>query len=177
MTTQSEIYALAERLGQILLSRNVRCTVAESCTGGGLAVAITDVPGSSQWFDRGFVTYSNESKQQMLGVPAQMIASQGAVSEAVVRAMAEGALSASAANLSVAISGIAGPDGGTLEKPVGTVWVAWFGDVQPTQAKCYLLSGDRLTIRQQAVKIALKGLIQIITKGFPLCHKMDSLRL
>lgn len=162
MTSRSEIYALANKLGQLLLSHNQRCTVAESCTGGGLAAAITDITGSSQWFDRGFVTYSNESKQQMLGVPAKILLSQGAVSEAVVRAMAEGALAASTANLSVAISGIAGPDGGSLEKPVGTVWFAWARDAHPTQAQRYMLAGDRLTIRQQAVQIALEGLIQAI---------------
>ena len=129
-------YSRANQLGKILLKRHLQCVVAESCTGGGVAAAVTDIPGSSQWFDRGFVTYSNASKQQMLGVPESMIASEGAVSEAVVRAMAEGALAASAAHVSVAISGIAGPDGGTLEKPVGTVWFAWASTLQPTHAQC-----------------------------------------
>ncbi len=164
MTVQAEIHLLAEKLAQVLLSRNLRCTVAESCTGGGLAAAITDIPGSSQWFDRGFVTYSNQAKQQMLGVPEQMLASEGAVSEAVVRAMAEGALAASDANVSVAISGIAGPDGGSLEKPVGTVWLAWAADKQPTHAQGYLFMGDRMAVRQQAVRIALKGLISKLRK-------------
>ena len=162
MTSQSEIYALANTLGQLLRTLNLRLVVAESCTGGGLAAAITDIPGSSQWFECGFVTYSNESKQQMLGVPASMIVSEGAVSESVVRAMAEGALAASLGNVSVAISGVAGPDGGTPGKPVGTVWLAWARDLQPTQTQRYLFSGDRLAIRQQAVIVALRGLIQQI---------------
>ena len=166
MTIQSTLHALANQLGQVLLSRNLRCAVAESCTGGSLAAAITDIPGSSQWFDRGFVTYSNESKQQMLGVPEAMIASQGAVSEAVVRAMAEGTLAASLADVSVGISGIAGPDGGSLDKPVGTVWIAWAGCSQPTHAQCYLFMGDRLAVRQQAVQIALEGLIQQVAQQF-----------
>lgn len=154
-------YMLASKLGERLSSKNLRCVVAESCTGGSLAAAITDIPGSSQWFDRGFITYSNASKQQMLSVPERMIASEGAVSEAVVRAMAEGARAASAANISVAISGVAGPDGGSPEKPVGTVWFAWASDVSPTQTQCYLLIGDRLEIRRQAVNIALEGLLKI----------------
>ena len=160
MSTQLTIHALAKKLGQVLLSQNLRCTVAESCTGGSLAAAITDIPGSSQWFDRGFVTYTNKSKQQMLGVPQQMLASQGAVSEAVVRGMAEGALLVSEANISVAISGIAGPDGGNLEKPVGTVWLAWASRTRSTDAQCYSFVGNRLSIRQQAVQAALEGLIQ-----------------
>lgn len=154
--------ALASKLGDLLLARQLRCTVAESCTGGSLSAAITDISGSSQWFDRGFVTYSNISKQQMLGVSSCVLASDGAVSEAVVRAMAEGALAASTANLGVAVSGIAGPDGGSPEKPVGTVWFAWASESSPTQTQRYLLVGDRLAIRQQAVNIALEGLIQAV---------------
>lgn len=162
MKIQSEIYSLASKLGSILLHRKLRVAVAESCTGGGLAAAITDIPGSSQWFDRGFVTYSNESKQQMLGVPACLIELQGAVSEAVVRAMAEGVLAASRAHVSVAISGIAGPDGGSVEKPVGTVWIAWAHASQLIHAQRYLFTGDRLAVRQQAVQTALDGLIYAI---------------
>lgn len=163
MTNSAVIHKQSIKLGQILQRHHLRCAVAESCTGGGLAAAITDIPGSSQWFDRGFITYSNQAKQQMLGVPEQIIASHGAVSEAVVRAMAEGALTASDANISVAISGVAGPDGGSIEKPVGTVWFAWADDLLTTQAQCYLCTGDRLAIRQQAVHIALEGLIQRLT--------------
>lgn len=150
---------LAHQLGALLLSRQWRCTVAESCTGGLLAAAITDLAGCSQWFDRGFITYSNQAKQQMLGVAWEIIASQGAVSEATARAMAEGALTASDAHLSVAITGIAGPDGGTADKPVGTVWFAWARHSYPTEARCHHFTGNRATIRQQAVCVALEGCI------------------
>ncbi|HBI21471.1 MAG TPA: damage-inducible protein CinA [Legionella sp.] len=159
MSNQAATHALAKKLGHVLLRQNLRCTAAESCTGGGLAAAITDIPGSSQWFDRGFVTYSNASKQQMLAVPKQILASHGAVSEAVVRAMAEGALLASEADISVAISGIAGPDGGCLEKPVGTVWLAFACRTCQTRAHCYSFVGDRASIREQAVKVAMDGLM------------------
>ena len=160
MLKKIETYQLAEMLGYLLLKRKLRCVVAESCTGGSLAAAITDVPGSSQWFDRGFVTYSNEAKMEVLAVPDDVIATQGAVSEAAVRAMAQGAIASSDAQVSVAISGIAGPGGGSSEKPVGTVWIAWAGDLQPTYAQCYFFQGDRAAIRQQAVQVALEGLIQ-----------------
>ena len=161
LSNYSVNYMLAEKLGAILLSRNLKCAVAESCTGGSLAAAITDIPGSSQWFDRGFVTYSNESKQQMLGVSADLIASDGAVSEAVVRAMAEGAIKTSSASISVAISGVAGPDGGSLEKPVGSVWIAWADALHATQAQYYWFAGDRQAVGQQAITVALKNLIQL----------------
>ena len=154
-----EQFMLSMALGQCLLKNHLQCVTAESCTGGAVAAAITDTPGSSQWFDRGFVTYSNAAKQGMLGVSESILASQGAVSEAVVRAMAEGALARCSAHISVAISGIAGPDGGSLEKPVGMVWFAWATQLHSTRVQCSLLGGDRLAVRQQAVDIALKGLI------------------
>ena len=154
------IYQLADKLGSILLKQNLRCAVAESCTGGSLAAAITDIPGSSQWFERGFVTYSNEAKMEMLAVPAVVITSQGAVSEATARAMAEGAIAKSHAEVGLSITGIAGPGGGSIEKPVGTVWIAWADHLMPTRAQCYLFKGDRATIRQQSVQVALEGLIQ-----------------
>ena len=153
-------YKIAEKLGNILLAHKLYCTVAESCTGGGLAAAITDIPGSSQWFERGFITYTNEAKMEMLSVPENIIASQGAVSEATVRSMAEGAIQYSHADVRVAISGIAGPGGGSLEKPVGTVWIAWAGNARPISAHCYLFVGDRIAIREQAVLVALEGLIK-----------------
>lgn len=162
MSNSSLSYSLANQLGQLLLRHHLRCVAAESCTGGLVAAAITDIAGSSQWFDRGFVTYSNEAKQQMLGVPATMITKHGAVSEFVVQAMAEGALVESNGHLSVAISGIAGPGGGSLEKPVGTVWFAWASHSQPTQTHCKVFKGDRLAIREQAVNVALEGLIRSI---------------
>jgi nicotinamide-nucleotide amidase len=152
-------YKLAEKLGNILLASKLYCAVAESCTGGGLAAAITDIPGSSQWFDRGFVTYTNEAKIEMLAVPASMISSHGAVSEATVLAMAQGAILHSHAQVSAAISGVAGPGGGSVEKPVGTVWIAWAG-AGNAAAQCYLFEGGRIAIREQAVLAALEGLIK-----------------
>jgi nicotinamide-nucleotide amidase len=160
MSKTTIIYDLASQLGQVLLKRKLRCAVAESCTGGALAAAITDVAGSSQWFDRGFVTYTNEAKEEVLAVPKCVISSQGAVSEATVRAMAHGTIAVSDAQVSVAISGIAGPGGGSPDKPVGTVWIAWAGNLLPTYAQCYLFKGDRIAIRQQAVQVALEGLIK-----------------
>lgn len=155
----SSIYALAEALGQQLMARAWSLVVAESCTGGNLCAAITDVPGSSHWFDRGFVTYSNHAKEIMLNVPRATLITYGAVSEESAIAMANGALLVSNANLSVAITGIAGPTGGSTEKPIGTVWIACASENQPTQAKQYLLKGDRQAIRTQAVFSALHDLI------------------
>jgi nicotinamide-nucleotide amidase len=160
MTKIQKIHQLAQELGLLLFDKKLCCAVAESCTGGGLSAAITDIAGSSQWFDRGFVTYTNEAKEEMLNVPREVITSHGAVSEATVRAMAQGAIANSNAHLSAAISGIAGPGGGSKEKPVGTVWIAWSSHLQPTIAHCYLFNGDRLLIREQAVQAALEGLIE-----------------
>ncbi len=162
MTIHDEIYELANRVGTLLLARNLTCTVAESCTGGALAAAITDIAGSSQWFDRGFVTYSNQAKQHMLAVSAETIAAFGAVSQEVACAMAKGALAASAADVSVAITGIAGPGGGSLLKPVGTVWIAWGNRQNEKDIQCFVFSGNRIKIRQQAVKTALEHLITFI---------------
>lgn len=144
-------------LAQCLQQRGWLLATAESCTGGLVAAACTDMPGSSAWFERGFVTYSNAAKTQMLGVPAALIAQHGAVSQQVVQAMAAGAIANSAAVVSVAVSGVAGPDGGTLEKPVGTVWVAW-STPEHTWQSCLQLSGDRQQIRRAAVAITLHQL-------------------
>lgn len=131
---------------------------AESCTGGMIAASCTDVSGSSAWFDRGFVTYSNAAKSQMLGVPERLIETHGAVSEAVARAMALGAVYRSQAEVSVAVTGIAGPTGGSLEKPVGTVWFAWC--IRGVcSAEMQLFEGDRGAIRQATVRHALTGLL------------------
>jgi nicotinamide-nucleotide amidase len=146
---------LAQTLGQQWLKKKQRIVTAESCTGGSLSALITAIPGSSQWFDRGFVTYSNQAKTEMLGVAAQLIASHGAVSEAVARAMALGALQHSHAQVSIAITGIAGPGGGSFEKPVGTVWIAWAQSADLVTAQCCLFQGSRQTIREQAVERAL----------------------
>lgn len=154
---------LAQQLGDALRHHHLTCAVAESCTGGRVASAITEIPGSSQWFDRGYVTYTNESKTAMLGVSPALFINHGAVSEAVVIAMAEGVLNHCAADVSVAISGVAGPSGGTPEKPVGTVWLAWTLRHHKTIATCHHFDGDRSSIRTQAVREALQGLISILS--------------
>ncbi len=151
-------FELASRLGKLAAGQGARIATAESCTGGLVAGAITDVAGSSAWFERGFVTYSDEAKRQDIGVPGSTFARHGAVSEETVRAMAEGALTASPAQWAVAVTGIAGPDGGTPEKPVGTVWFAW-ARKGATDAVLHRLEGDRAAIRQASVRIALQGLI------------------
>lgn len=157
--------ALAKRLGDLLEQRKLKLVTAESCTGGWLAQVITSIPGSSRWFERGFVTYSNESKQELLGVKGETLTRCGAVSEEAAREMAEGALKYSHAQVAVAITGIAGPEGGTPEKPVGTVWLAWAGNGQPTHGALRRFAGDRTTIRWEAVKAALKGLLERLSHG------------
>ncbi len=150
---------LAHKVGQVLLEKGLKMATAESCTGGWVAQAVTAVPGSSGWFDCGFVSYSNTAKQKMLGVDAEVLENSGAVSEKVVAQMAEGALRNSDANIAVAISGIAGPDGGTEDKPVGTVWLAWAIEGHPTVSCLSFFNGDRDDIRQQAVEQALEGIM------------------
>lgn len=135
---------------------------AESCTGGGLSYWLTSVPGSSDWFERGFITYSNAAKIEMLGVTAQTIEKCGAVSEKTALEMAEGALQHSHANLSIAITGIAGPEGGSTEKPVGTVWIAWSGDNFNTITQRSIFNGDRQAIRLAAIIKSLDNLLNLI---------------
>ncbi len=161
---QTEIYQQAQALGTVLAAQGYRVATAESCTGGWLAKAITDIAGSSQWFDRGFVTYTDAAKQQQLAVADKILTSYGAVSEETVMAMAKGVLRHSDAVLSVAISGIAGPGGGSEEKPVGLVWFAWakqtaVGEINVVSTAKYF-TGDREAIRACAVLFALEGLIQ-----------------
>jgi nicotinamide-nucleotide amidase len=156
---------LAAQVGGALKSHGMMLATAESCTGGGIAQAVTSVAGSSAWFERGFVTYSNLSKQQMLGVQEATLIAYGAVSEAVVREMAEGALHNSTAQVSLAVSGIAGPDGGTPDKPVGTVWFAWALADGVTTAVRYRFSGDRDEVRAQAVRVALQGVLERLTQN------------
>lgn len=155
---------LSEALGKQLKSRGWVVTTAESCTGGGISAAITDIPGSSAWFDRAFITYSNESKQQMLQVDEETINQHGAVSREVVEQMAAGAVKHSQANVSISVSGIAGPDGGGDEKPVGTVWFGWtLADEEKVQrVQCF--SGNRAEVREQACYYAIKTLLQLIEK-------------
>lgn len=159
MTYSSVIYELAESLGDKLRTLQMTCGVAESCTGGSLSATLTSIPGSSDWFDRGFVTYSNTAKNQMLNVPLKIIQAFGAVSEQTAIAMAEGVISEGHVDTSVAITGIAGPGGGTKDKPVGTVWIAWAGGHQATHSHCFHFQGNRPAIRHQAVEAAIEGLI------------------
>ena len=153
---------LATRVGQALRGRSAKLSVAESCTGGWIAKVITDIPGSSQWFDRGFVTYTNEAKQEMLGVQADTLEQHGAVSEATVIEMALGAQQRSRAAFSLSVSGIAGPGGGSEEKPVGTVYFAWAQSGVVVNSECEVFKGDREAVRRQAVIYALEGLLRVM---------------
>ncbi len=159
------IDSLALRLGEFCQQAGYKIVTAESCTGGGLAEIITRIPGSSTWFDRGFVTYSNEAKQEHLGVSENIIKEYGTVSEETAMAMAEGALEQSHADLSVSITGIAGPDGGSEEKPVGMVCFAW-GErkTERIRTATIMFEGGRLEIRSQACMAALQGLIENLEK-------------
>jgi len=152
--------ALTGRVAEHLLARSELLACAESCTGGWVAKVCTDLAGSSGWFERGFVTYSNASKQELLGVSAATLAGHGAVSEATVTEMAAGVLEHSAAHWALAISGIAGPGGGSADKPVGTVWIAWAGPDNWQRAQCHHFEGDREAVRRQAVAAALQGLLE-----------------
>lgn len=156
---------LAARLGSLLLTRGLRLATAESCTGGWVAKVVTDIAGSSAWFDRGYVTYSNAAKVEMLGVRPQTLAAHGAVSEPVVLEMAAGALERSQAQVAVAVSGIAGPGGGSTDKPVGTVWFAWSAPGTEPRTRRVLFDGDRTQIRHQAVRIALEGIEELLRDG------------
>jgi nicotinamide-nucleotide amidase len=149
-------------LAQALQQRAWRLATAESCTGGLLAAACTAVAGSSEWFDRGFVTYSNAAKTDMLGVPAELIAQHGAVSAEVACAMALGAQQRSQAHLAVSVTGIAGPGGATPGKPVGSVWVAMATVQGGVQAECLALAGDRAAVREQTVAHVLQRLLQCV---------------
>ncbi len=160
--SDEDLARLAARVGRCLLSSRRDVATAESCTGGWIAKALTDIAGSSQWFTEGFVTYSDESKALRLGVPRSVLAKHGAVSEPVARAMAAGALKRTHAQVAVAVTGIAGPGGATPGKPVGTVWLAW---AQRQGARIHVavqlkhFRGDRETVRRKTVRTALKGLL------------------
>lgn len=162
VVTEAELEVLAAELGAAMLRHGWQLATAESCTGGWLAQVVTSVAGSSAWFDRGFVTYSNAAKQDMLGVQAATLASCGAVSEATAREMAHGALVHSAAQLAMAITGIAGPGGGTPEKPVGTVCFAWCVSGQPESSTTCRFSGERGQIRSASVAFALRQLKALV---------------
>jgi nicotinamide-nucleotide amidase len=156
-----ELNHLAQQLAAALLQRHQTLAVAESCTGGWVAKVLTDLPGSSRWFDRGFVTYSNAAKQEMLGVSAATLDVAGAVSEATVREMAAGVLQHSPADMALAISGIAGPGGAIPGKPVGTVCFAWATRVGLQLMETVQFAGDRDAVRRQSVARALRGLIDV----------------
>jgi len=156
MTTLEQ---LATQIGNELKKRNLKLVAAESCTGGGLSYWITYIAGSSDWFERGFVTYSDAAKIELLGVNPTTLETFGAVSEQTAREMAEGALQHSRADISIAITGIAGPSGGSHEKPVGTIWLAWATHNQ-TQTLTEIFSGDRASIREKTIQCALSELVK-----------------
>lgn len=159
-----EIEQRVAEVAHVLLERGAMLVTAESCTGGGVAQALTELAGSSAWFERGFVTYSNRSKEEMLGVDAALIDRHGAVSLEVVEAMAQGALRHSAAQVTLAISGIAGPSGGTPQKPVGTVCFSWAIDQINFNSEMVVFNGDRRSIRTQAIHHALQGLLNMLKR-------------
>lgn len=155
---------LVRQLADALRSRGQMMATAESCTGGLIAGACTEISGSSDWFERGFVTYSNAAKTELLGVPAALIDAHGAVSEPVVRAMAAGALAHARAQWAVAVTGVAGPTGGSADKPVGTVWFGWATPQGVSSQRCQF-DGDRAAVRRATVAHALSGLLQRIGSG------------
>lgn len=154
-----QLQQLSHRIGEQLKRRQATVTAAESCTGGWIAKVFTDISGSSAWFERGFVTYSNEAKQQMVGVQDTTLQQHGAVSEQTVREMATGAAKAASAEYAIAVSGIAGPEGGTPDKPVGTVWFAIVGPEGHVLAQRQIFAGDRDAVRRQSVAWALQTLL------------------
>ena len=156
---------LCAEIGTLLQERGEFVATAESCTGGLIAKLLTDPAGSSRWFERGMVTYSNLSKQEMLDVADDIIEAEGAVSEATVIAMVEGMLMSSPADWGIAVTGIAGPSGGTSDKPVGTVWIAWLHRGNDPQTKRYQFDGEREQVREQTARIALEGLRARLLNG------------
>lgn len=156
------LYQLAEETGLALKAQGWMLATAESCTGGWVGEAVTEVAGSSAWYDRGFITYTNQSKQEMLGVQSQTLELHGAVSEETVREMASGTLLHSQANISLAISGVAGPSGGSPGKPVGTVCFAWAIKNGTVKSERCLFPGDRREVRRQAVEHALQGVLALL---------------
>jgi len=158
----NDITDLAQRTGQALLAQGLLLATGESCTGGGVAQAITDIAGSSEWFDCGFIAYSNASKTELLDVPAALLAQHGTVSEEIAAAMAEGALANSNAHVALSTTGIAGPGGAVPGKPVGTVCFGWAREGCCTHTERLVFSGDRQAVRQQAVAHALQGLLRFL---------------
>ena len=157
-----QLGSVAEQVGGLLKDQGSRLTTVESCTGGWIAQSVTAVAGSSVWFERGFITYSNEAKHELVGVPDLLIIENGAVSGPVARAMARGGLDHSPADVAVAVTGVAGPDGGSIEKPVGTVFVSWALRSGALRTERFLFEGDRVAVRVQTVIEALGGLIRFM---------------
>ena len=164
MDLEADPHLLAARLGDYLIAAGARLATAESCTGGGIAATCTAVEGSSNWFEAGFVTYSEAMKQRLLGVSHDLFIRHGAVSEPVARAMAEGALMATGVELALAVTGIAGPTGGEVLKPVGTVWFAWAQRGQRTEVAVERLEGDRESICRAAVVRSLSGALALLAR-------------
>jgi len=164
MALDAAALLLAEQLGEALLRARATLAVAESCTGGGIGYLVTAIPGSSNWFDRGFVTYSNAAKEEMLGVPADTLSRHGAVSEETAAAMATGALERSHADFSVSVTGVAGPDGGSDDKPVGTVCFGWSARGGETRTARIVFDGDRAEVRQRSILMAVQGVIDRVDR-------------
>lgn len=162
LPTDDDLYALSSEVGARLKAEHLSLVTAESCTGGWIAKAITDVPGCSAWFECGIAAYSYEAKQALLGVRPEILHKQGAVSEETALEMVSGALIHAGAAVAVAVTGIAGPSGGTPEKPVGTVWLAWKRRGGYPVAELHQFDGDRDAIRRQTVDVALRGLLRLI---------------
>lgn len=164
--SDAQLQKLSAQVGEVLLAQGLVLACAESCTGGWVAKSLTDIAGCSRWFERGFVTYTNCAKQEMLGVDAALLERYGAVSEEAVQAMAEGALRHSQASLTLGLSGIAGPGGGTKDIPVGLVWFAWLRKTKTGGMERFsrqqIFAGDREAVRRQAVACALQGVLTIL---------------
>ena len=158
---QPSCASLVQQLATELLARGWKLVTAESCTGGMIAAACTDLAGSSEWFERGLVTYSNVAKAELLGVDAALLERHGAVSDAVVRAMARGAVGHARADVSIAVTGVAGPGGGSPQKPVGTVWLGWSVQGKVSSRLCHC-AGDRAAIRRETVVLAIRGLLDLL---------------
>jgi len=163
--SDERIAQLVERVAHLLTAREARLATAESCTGGWIAKVLTDLPGSSAWFEYGVVTYSDEAKETLLALDPGLLEAHGAVSEEVAAYMAAAVHAVSDADISVAVTGIAGPDGGTVDKPVGTVWLAWEGPGMRAASRCEMFSGDRESIRRQTVVAALNGILRQLADG------------
>ena len=153
---------LVQQLSELLIARGWMIATVESCTGGMISESITSKPGSSDWFERGYVTYSNDAKQELVGVSSESLRDHGAVSSAVAREMAAGGIQSSRAELAVSVTGVAGPDGGSEEKPVGTVWIAWADRNGKVVDQGYLFSGDRQQVRLASAECALAGAIKFL---------------